>query len=206
MTNKEFREQLSKSAVFAICLMFWFAYGGEILAMFHLSMPRVIIVGPIRQEQEQRQESEIIPETTKKENYEKLLTMDERVFYEAEKKGLNPKTTSAAFQAAQQKIKHINHVGLGISETNLWEWLNKEGFRNDEEVYFVLTCLKNYKLVDYNEQAYLSAKESLKILRTSFGRTPEERIPRLELHLGTDGFTNEEAAYAAQKLYKESAL
>jgi hypothetical protein len=204
MTKKEFREQLSKSVVFAICLMFWFVYGGEILAMFHLSMPQVIIIGPIRQEQ--RQEPEIIPETTKKENYEKLLTIDERVFYEAEKKGLNPKTTSAAFQAAQQKIKHRNHVGLGISETNLWEWLNKEGFRNDEEVYFVLTCLKNYKLVDYNEQAYLSAKESLKILRTSFGRTPEERIPRLELHLGTDGFTDEEAAYAAQKLYKESAL
>lgn len=128
--------------------------------------------------------TQTISERTQQSAYE------DRMKNNAKETGLNSVSALAAYKSAWN---YVTNVG-GFSQKTLYRQLTFEGFTEDESI-FAIAWLETLKQVDYNKQAYLSAKRYMDL----FSMSQERLYNQLEF----EGYTDEQITYAVAKIFSE---
>ena len=127
--------------------------------------------------------TQMITERTQQSQYEDTIKK------QAKEQGLNPVSALAAYMSARNYIINLG----GFSTKMLYRQLTYEGFTEDETI-FAMSWLEALKQVDYNEQAYLSARRYMELFSMS--------QKQLHNQLVFEGFTDEQIIYAIARIYK----
>lgn len=117
------------------------------------------------------------------------LQYEDTIKKQAKEQSLNPISALAAYRSAWN---YVTNVG-GFSTKRLYRQLTYEGFTNDETI-FAMSWFEALKQVDYNEQAYLSARRYMELFSMS--------QKQLHNQLVFEGFTDEQIIYAIARIYK----
>lgn len=127
--------------------------------------------------------TQMITERTQQSQYEDTIKK------QAKEQGLNPISALAAYMSARNYIINLG----GFSTKTLYRQLTYEGFTEDETI-FAMSWLEALKQVDYNEQAYLSARRYMELFSMS--------QKQLHNQLVFEGYTDEQINYAIARIYK----
>lgn len=184
--EKEIAEQEEKRVFFIVAIL---------AAIF-------VLAGAYHAQQEERQHAQnklqtqvtqtVIPTSTVTQTISERTQQsayEDRMKSNAKETGLNPVSALAAYKSARN---YVTNVG-GFSTKMLYRQLTYEGFTEDETI-FAMSWLEALKQVDYNEQAYLSARRYMELFSMSQNR--------LHTQLVFEGYTDEQINYAIARIYK----
>jgi len=184
--EKEIAEQEEKRVFFIVAIL---------AAIF-------VLAGAYHAKQEERQHAQNKPQTqviqavTPTSTVTQMITertqqsqYEDTIKKQAKEQGLNPVSALAAYMSARNYIINLG----GFSTKMLYRQLTYEGFTEDETI-FAMSWLEALKQVDYNEQAYLSARRYMELFSMS--------QKQLHNQLVFEGFTDEQITYAIARIYK----